>query len=161
MFSILNSMDAIEGAAVLDLFAGSGALGIEALSRGASRATFVDNDVAALKAVEANLAAVPELRAAARVERGEALAFLARPRATPEPEGWDVVFADPPYAYNDWGPLLAALAGRAGLMVAETGEPLRPTPAWETVKVKTYGGTVVTVAQPVARPGQLGQEGEI
>jgi 16S rRNA (guanine966-N2)-methyltransferase len=56
MFSMLASMDALEGAVVVDLFAGSGALGIEALSRGAGRAVFVDDDRSALDAVQANLA---------------------------------------------------------------------------------------------------------
>ena len=56
MFSMLSSMDAIEGAPVVDLFAGSGALGIEALSRGAASVTFVDHDRAALAAIRANLA---------------------------------------------------------------------------------------------------------
>src|SRR4051794_27692158 len=56
-FNALHSLGALEGATVVDLFAGSGALGIEALSRGASRATFVDADRRAIRAVEANLAA--------------------------------------------------------------------------------------------------------
>src|SRR3954447_9655647 len=71
LFSVLG--ERVEGARVLDLFAGSGALGIEALSRGAAGATFVDSAPAALKAVRANLAA---LGAEAEVRRQDALRWL-------------------------------------------------------------------------------------
>jgi 16S rRNA (guanine966-N2)-methyltransferase len=90
LFSILAGR--VPGARVLDLFAGSGALGIEALSRGAAEATFVDEAAAAIRAVEANLKAV---RAAAAVRRTDALRFLgaARDRGAQ----YDLVFLDPPY----------------------------------------------------------------
>jgi 16S rRNA (guanine966-N2)-methyltransferase len=88
LFSILGPID---GLGVLDLFAGSGALGIEALSRGASEAVFVDSDPRAIRAVRENLA---RLGLASAVYRGDALAFLARPRHGP----FDLVFLDPPYS---------------------------------------------------------------
>ena len=81
-----------EGARVLDLFAGSGALGLEALSRGAATATFVDSAPAAVAAVRANLEA---LGGDAEVRRGDALRFL---RAAPgETRHYDLVLLDPPY----------------------------------------------------------------
>jgi 16S rRNA (guanine(966)-N(2))-methyltransferase RsmD len=90
LFSILGAR--VELARVLDLFAGSGALGIEALSRGAAHATFVDDAGAAIRAVEANLKTV---RTAAEVRRTDALRFLgaARDRGAQ----YDLVFLDPPY----------------------------------------------------------------
>jgi len=85
--AIFNVLGDIEGLRVLDLFAGTGALGIEALSRGAADAAFVDTDTAA---VERNLAAVG---VDAALHRRDALRFLARVGDT-----YDLVFADPPYS---------------------------------------------------------------
>ena len=88
LFSILG--DRVEGAGVLDLYAGSGALGIEALSRGAVRATFVDDDPRAIEAITRNLS---EIGLEGDVRRRDAVAFL--DRATMR---FDIVFADPPYS---------------------------------------------------------------
>jgi 16S rRNA (guanine966-N2)-methyltransferase len=148
MFSMLDSMDVLDGASVVDLFAGSGALGIEALSRGAVKATFVDNDPAALGAVRSNLSVIGEgFAERSTVVRSDAVRFLANmPQC-------DVLLADPPYTFDSWPALLAAALPNVGLLVAETGAPLTPGDGWETVKVKTYGGTVVTVAR--RRPGEI------
>ena len=89
LFSILGSVD---DARVLDLFAGSGALGLEALSRGAAEVTFVDSAPAAVRAVRANLDA---LGAEAEVRRADARAFLRNARASGRQ--YDLVFLDPPY----------------------------------------------------------------
>jgi 16S rRNA (guanine966-N2)-methyltransferase len=86
LFSMLGD---VSGARVLDLYAGSGALGIEALSRGAESAVFVERDQQALAALRRNLEAVG---AAADVRRQDVLRFLARPEGT-----FDLVFCDPPY----------------------------------------------------------------
>ena len=91
LFSILG--DEVEDRRVLDLFAGSGALGIEALSRGAAQATFVDSAEAAVRCVRANLEA---LGLRAEVRRGEAGAFLRR--ASAGGHLYDLVFLDPPYS---------------------------------------------------------------
>ncbi|HEV2771516.1 MAG TPA: 16S rRNA (guanine(966)-N(2))-methyltransferase RsmD [Thermoleophilaceae bacterium] len=101
LFSILGPL---EGAGVLDLFAGSGALAIESLSRGAGHATLVDRDPRAIAAIQRNLAALG--LDTATVHRRDALAFL---RAATGP--WDLVFLDPPYDdAPGWGePLLRAL----------------------------------------------------
>jgi 16S rRNA (guanine966-N2)-methyltransferase len=90
LFSILAAR--IPAARVLDLFAGSGALGIEALSRGADSATFVDSAPAAIRAIEANLAA---LAADATVRKADAVRFLSTAREAAAQ--YDLVFLDPPY----------------------------------------------------------------
>ena len=87
IFSVLGD---VEGTTVLDLFAGSGALGIEALSRGAVHAVFVENDEQALASLRRNLA---ELDVGAEVQRRDALAFLRAAR-----HEFDLVFVDPPYS---------------------------------------------------------------
>ena len=97
LFSVLG--DRVAGADVLDLFAGSGALGIEALSRGAATATFVDSASASIRAVHANLEAVG---AGAEVRRSDARRFLGA--ASAASRQYDLVFLDPPYR----------LAGRLG-----------------------------------------------
>jgi 16S rRNA (guanine966-N2)-methyltransferase len=85
----------IEGAAILDLFAGSGAVGIEALSRGASRAVFVEQDHRILKALRTNLARCGFGPGVAEVRIGDAVRWLERAAKT---RGFfDVIFADPPY----------------------------------------------------------------
>jgi 16S rRNA (guanine966-N2)-methyltransferase len=86
-FTLLGS---VEGTAVLDLFAGSGAMGLEALSRGAASAVLVEQDRAALAAIDRNLEKLG--LAGARVVRGDALRYLERTR-----ERYDVIFVDPPY----------------------------------------------------------------
>jgi 16S rRNA (guanine966-N2)-methyltransferase len=91
LFSILGS-DSVEGARVLDLFAGSGALAIEALSRGAREAVLVDSSAAAATAIRRNLSA---LGAQAEVRRQDALAFLRS--ASRDGRQYDLVFLDPPY----------------------------------------------------------------
>ena len=91
LFSMLVSrLGSLEGLRVADLYAGSGALGIEALSRGAAQAVFVENDPAAVRAIRANLS---ELKA---TDRGEVLPLSAARLAQAQP--FDLVFADPPYA---------------------------------------------------------------
>src|SRR4051812_34670940 len=93
-FNALSSLDAIDGAVVVDLFAGSGALGIEALSRGAEHVTFVDNDPKAIAVVRDNLA-VTGLSDRATVVRGDAL------RQLPMVGAVDLALLDPPYAFED------------------------------------------------------------
>jgi len=90
LFSVLGEI--VTGARVLDLFAGSGALGIEAASRGAAEVTFVDSAPAAIRAVRANLDA---LGLAAEVVRADALAAARAARAAARQ--YDLIFLDPPY----------------------------------------------------------------
>ena len=85
----------VEGEEVLDLFAGTGALGIEALSRGAKRAVFVERDAEALKALAGNLQVLGLEAGEAEVRRGEALGALRSARACAET--YDLILIDPPY----------------------------------------------------------------
>lgn len=107
LFAILEGRCA--GAAVLDLFAGAGTLGIEALSRGAARATFVERAPEALAALRRNLAATG-YEARAEVVRSEVLVFLGRPAGP-----FDLVFCDPPFADVA---LLGQVLAHAGLRAA-------------------------------------------
>jgi 16S rRNA (guanine966-N2)-methyltransferase len=107
LFDILGP--AVEGMRVLDLFAGTGAIGIEALSRGAGRAVFVERDRDALGALRANLAALGLGRERARVVAADTLAAL--PRLATGEAPFDLVFLDPPYAGDLASRALAALAG--------------------------------------------------
>jgi 16S rRNA (guanine966-N2)-methyltransferase len=90
LFSMLTSrLGSFDGLRVADLYAGSGALGLEALSRGAAHATFIENDRAAVKAIEANVAAF------SAVNRASVRAMSAA--SLPAGEPFDLIFADPPY----------------------------------------------------------------
>jgi 16S rRNA (guanine966-N2)-methyltransferase len=134
-----------EGARVLDLYAGSGALGIEAMSRGAGRVVFVERDPRARRLIQENLAALG-LERQARVEgvdAATATAFAGGP--------FDLVLADPPYGEADLG-LLMARAGRAmaeaGVLVVEQAagdrlpEPPETLALW---KDRSYGSTRIVL----------------
>ena len=98
----------VAGEEVLDLFAGTGALGIEALSRGAKRAVFVERDAGALATLTANLAALELEEGEAEVRRGEAFGALRSARA--RAETYDLVLIDPPYRRaGAWGRELPAV----------------------------------------------------
>jgi 16S rRNA (guanine(966)-N(2))-methyltransferase RsmD len=105
LFDVLGP--AVVGARILDLFAGTGAVGIEALSRGAARVVLVERDQSALRALRANLAALGASRAAARVMAGDVLHVLPEIGAQEGP--FDFVFIDPPYATSLAGRTLEAL----------------------------------------------------
>ena len=166
VFNMLFSLSAatageegeVEGAVVLDLFAGTGALGIEALSRGAARAVFVEKDPAAVATIRANLASTG--LGPAEVVRGDALTGLGRhfagrpaghpagarmgPEAGPGAEAlFDIAFCDPPYRFGDWPRLLEGVPAR--LVVAESDGPVGPVEGWDVTRSRQYGGTVVEV----------------
>lgn len=147
MFNSLFSLDAIEGARVLDAFAGSGALGIEALSRGALHATFVETGRDALAALRENLETL-QLGAQGRVAPGDALAHLERIAA--EGEVYDLVLLDPPYGFDQWDELLAAVPVGARVVIESDREVVVPD-SWEVHRRKRYGGTVVTLATASAQ----------
>ena len=143
-FNALGSLGVVQDAAVLDLFAGSGAMGIEALSRGAARATFVDEDIAARRAIEANLAACG-LSDGAEVVATSAERFLA---GAAQQRRWDLAILDPPYDYDGWPELLLELP--ATTAVLEAGRPIDPPFGWEVARAKRYGRTHVVIAQRFA-----------
>jgi 16S rRNA (guanine(966)-N(2))-methyltransferase RsmD len=148
LFDVLGP--AVSGARVLDLFAGTGAVGIEALSRGAARVVFVEKDRAALRALRANLAALGASRAAARVMAGDVLRVLADLPAQEEP--FDVVFLDPPYATSLAGRALVALAAArvcrpGGVVVVQhsTRDALPPAAGFaEHRRGRRFGDTALT-----------------
>jgi len=139
-FNALGSLGAVVDAVVLDLFAGSGAMGIEALSRGAAHVTFVDSDRSARDAIEANLAACG-MAASARVVAAPAERFLAD--AARMSAAFDLAFVDPPYGFDAWDGLLVTLP--AELVVVESGRPVDPAAGWDLVRTKRYGRTHVTI----------------
>ncbi len=140
MFDMLTSLDVVTGATVADLFAGTGALGVEALSRGASHVIFVEEDPAALDAIKVNLVSTG-LYAWATLQHADVMEWL----QTGGPV--DLAFVDPPYAFAEWTTLLSGL--RTGLAVVESDRELALPEGWEVLKVKRYGGTVVTLTRPV------------
>ncbi len=138
VFDVLGSLVDLEGTAVADLFAGSGAMGIEALSRGAGTAVFVESAPSALGAIRGNLAALG-IEDRARVVGQDVLRFLGRPH------DFDLALCDPPYEFADWERLLTHL--RATLAVLESRRPLQVPAGWEVIRNKRYGGTLVTVVR--------------
>jgi 16S rRNA (guanine966-N2)-methyltransferase len=149
MFAILNHVRGpMAGARVLDLFAGSGALGIEALSRGASHATFVDASKLALAAIRANISELEGLTTdQTTVVAASALAFLTRPCAAP----WDVVLIDPPYA-TDLAQRAAAaltsehLAANAAVAIEHDRRHVPPDELGSLLRTdqRRYGDTLVS-----------------
>jgi len=120
----------LAGRDCLDLFAGSGALGFEAASRGARRVVMVERDGETLRALRANVAAL----AAATVEviRADALEFLKN-----QGRSFDVVFLDPPFAEDCWNTLLELLPGclrAGGLVYCESARPLELLQGWDMVR---------------------------
>lgn len=139
-FNALGSLDLVRDATVVDLFAGSGALGIEALSRGAAHCTFVERDRAALRTLRANLAAL-DLDDRAKVVAGDAGKYAA---ALPA----DLVLADPPYGFDAWDGLLGATG--APFVVAESGRELPEVDGWEIRRSRRYGRTWVAFYERTA-----------
>jgi len=136
-----NLIGPVDGAAVLDVFAGSGALGLEALSRGAERATFVESDRDACRTINANL---DKLRLNATVLCQDAVRALATERST-----YDLVLADPPYDYDGLdrlGPQLRRVLAHEGLLVYQSGA--RTEPEIDGLRVRTsrkYGSSRLTL----------------
>jgi 16S rRNA (guanine(966)-N(2))-methyltransferase RsmD len=144
------------GARVLDLYAGTGALGIEALSRGAARAVFVERAPRCLALLRANLASLG-LEAAARVVRGDARRAVRR--LGQAGERFDLVLLDPPYDSGEAPLALAALAEAAivapeGVLVVETAKrhPLPPVDGLLRLDERRYGDTLVTRLCPDPAP---------
>jgi 16S rRNA (guanine966-N2)-methyltransferase len=144
--NIFNLVGPVDGARVLDLFAGSGALGIEALSRGASSAVFVEHDQDAVRAIERNL---DRLRlTGARVVRSDVVRTIAQ-EATAGAK-YDLVLVDPPYGMlTEIQPRLARhlppLLAADGLLVFETDARTEPELPLTVRTSRKYGQTRVTL----------------
>jgi 16S rRNA (guanine966-N2)-methyltransferase len=154
IFSSLG--EEIIGARVLDLFAGTGALGIEALSRGAASALFVESNSAAIAAIERNLT---RTRLEGRIRRQDVFAFLRSPRR----ESFNIILADPPYEKAKSGgefttllledPQLAEMLEPLGTFVLEKrpAEQLPQMPLWKVTRARAYGATEVLFLQHAER----------
>jgi 16S rRNA (guanine966-N2)-methyltransferase len=156
IFSSLG--DRIIGARVLDLFAGTGALGIEALSRGAAEAAFIDHDRSAVEVIEHNL---KKAGVSGRVQKRDVFDFLKRRSSG---KNYDIIFADPPYdrvkSGDPFTKLLLASSELArmlesdGIFVLEKmpAERLPPATLWNLIRNKTYGTTEVLFLQSASLP---------
>jgi 16S rRNA (guanine966-N2)-methyltransferase len=164
--AVFAMLEDVAGLRVLDLFAGTGALGIEALSRGAKAAVFVERDAAAVKVLNANLAALGIAGGQFEVRRADALDSLRG--AASRQETYDLVFIDPPYGRarpassasghsgaDRWGPELAALLpallspGARVVVESDRRAPLELSPpgAGELAleRDRRYGDTSITI----------------
>lgn len=142
-FNSLESHGAIDDAVVVDLFAGSGALGIEALSRGAQSCTFVERDRDALRAVRANIDKLG-LGDRSTIVASDVFVGVATLRRV------DLVLADPPYGFDAWDRLLDALEpvlAPDAMVVLESDRPIATRDGWEEVRAKRYSRTWVTFLQ--------------
>jgi len=141
-----NLIGPVEGASVLDLFAGSGAMGLEALSRGARRCVFVESDRAACKVIQDNLA---KLRfTGASVLCKDAFQALREERAARR--AYDLVLADPPYEAWDGlearlGDAVAPLLAPDGMLVVETAARVEPQLPLTLVTSRRYGSARITL----------------
>ncbi|MGI8973584.1 MAG: 16S rRNA (guanine(966)-N(2))-methyltransferase RsmD [Gaiella sp.] len=143
LFSIVGPL---EGAEALDLYAGSGALGLEALSRGAARCVFVELDGLACRVIQRNLEQLG--LTGAQVQRRDAQHVLRDEAAAGRT--YDLILADPPY--EQWAELeprlatvLPAVLATSGLLVVETAARVEPRLPFELVKTRRYGSARLTV----------------
>ncbi|MEM7274949.1 MAG: RsmD family RNA methyltransferase, partial [Actinomycetota bacterium] len=151
IFNMLGSLgggagaDLLDGAVVVDLFAGSGSFGIESLSRGASRAVFVERDRQALRVLQRNLAALGFDDRATVIAGPVETAVGRLPMA-------DVAFCDPPYADDPWLDLLDRLDTE--WLVGHAQSPVPLTERWEELKRRDYGRARIVIARRVVAGGE-------
>ena len=143
--NVFNILGPVDGAIVLDLYAGSGAMGLEAMSRGAARVVFVESDADAVHAIERNL---DKLRLRATVLRRDAIAALGSEASAGRK--YDLVLVDPPYAvYPDLEPQLArylpSVLAENGVLVVETEARFELELPLAQRTSRKYGRTRVTV----------------
>ena len=142
-FNALVSLGAVEEAKVVDLFAGSGAMGIEALSRGASSCTFLERDRKALDSIRYNIKTL-QLTDNTTVLSGDVMTNVVALRNV------DLVLADPPYDFDRWADLLTVLnlvIAPGGVVVTESGREIQPPEGWQVVRSKRYGRAWVAFLQ--------------
>lgn len=142
-FNSLDSFGFVDEAKVVDLFAGSGALGIEALSRGAASCAFVERDRKALDAIRQNIATL-DLGERTSVISGDVMTAVVAMRNV------DLVLADPPYDFENWSRLLEILLpvlAPGGVVVAESGREIKALEGWEILRSKRYGRAWVAFLQ--------------
>ncbi len=160
--AIFSSLaDQVIGAPILDLFAGSGGLGIEALSRGAASVLFVEEDRESIAAIEKNLA---KTKLSGRVRQQDVFEFLRRSSLA---EKFRIIFADPPYEKTKAGErftegllanaALAQLLEPGGVFVLEKrpAERVPDTGLWNVIRAKTYGATEVLFLRHAPTPRRI------
>lgn len=145
LFNVLTKYDLFDGARVLDLFAGTGALGLEALSRGAAHVTFVDNGRAAQKLIAQNIAKL-------KVQQNTTLMRCDARHLPSQAVPFDLVFLDPPYGKNLGGPVLTAAQAAGWLapdafVVWEEAGPMTAPEGFGLQDHRKYGDTHVTLLQ--------------
>lgn len=143
VFNALASRDVLDGAVVADLFAGSGALGIEALSRGAAHCTFVERERSALASLRENLRSL-DLADRASVVAADVVA------SAHWLDGVELALVDPPYEFDRWEELLVALAvAGVSTVVAESDREIPAPEGWEVSRAKRYGRTWITLLERI------------
>jgi 16S rRNA (guanine966-N2)-methyltransferase len=138
IFSMLESRGGLYDLVVVDLYCGSGAMGIEAMSRGAAKVYFVDSDPACLAAVKLNLEPL-NFDAEAVFVRAMLPVWLS-------PDDVDLVLADPPYGPLDLTSVLRDVVARR--VIVENDRHMEPPEGWIVTKTKRYGTTLVTMLEP-------------
>ena len=140
---IFSVMTSVEGAKILDLFAGTGNLGIEALSRGAKSVTFIEHSAKAVELIKTN---VDKIHASEKVKviRNDSIVQLRAWKS----ELWDIILADPPYKYDSLPELISAATGSLeenGFFVLETSSKMRENFPLKPSRVKKMGRTTVYI----------------
>tara|TARA_Y100001970_G_scaffold291759_1_gene430198 strand:+ start:5718 stop:6236 length:519 start_codon:yes stop_codon:yes gene_type:complete len=137
IFNSLHSYGLVDNRSFLDLFSGTGSLGIEALSRGAKSVVFVDRYAEAIDCIMLNIEKL-NYGSASKILKMDALSFLERN------DYFDVALLDPPYKYEHWGTLLRRI--NAHSIVIESSEPITLESDWEIIKSQKYGQTNLLIA---------------
>ena len=138
IFSMLESRGGLHDLVVADLYCGSGAMGIEALSRGAARVYFVDTDPQCLVASKVNLEPLQL--------SGEAIFVRANLPVWTPPHDLDLLLADPPYGPLDLASVLNGVVAKR--VVGENDRHMAAPEGWNVTKTKRYGTTLVTMLEP-------------
>lgn len=169
LFSRLEAMDVLQNSRVLDLYAGSGALGLESASRGASFVELVENDAKAAGVARQNAELLNKLATKlstglkVSVQRAKVEAFLQRPA-----EPWNLVFLDPPYPLSEveLGAVLSQLVQQlaAAAVVVVERSSRSPEPSWpeglERFSERNYGETTLWFAEPTVTVEELSSPAE-
>lgn len=140
VFNALGSLGIVDGATVVDAFAGTGAMGIEALSRGAAHCTFIEKDRAALQVLRENISTLG-LGDRSSVVSADVVSALSQHGSC------DLFIADPPYGFTEWEQVLRNVS--ASVVVLESDREISDVDGWDTIRAKKYGRTHVAFLQPM------------
>ncbi|MEM7341300.1 MAG: RsmD family RNA methyltransferase [Actinomycetota bacterium] len=143
IFNMVVNLGGLDGARVLDLYAGSGSFGIESLSRGADHATFVEADRGAAAVLHANLDHLGFADRASVIVAPVATALRSLPLV--DGDRFDVAFCDPPYAQDPWAELWASVP--ALLLVGHAENEIEVPEPWVELRRRHYGRAVIVIAE--------------